>query len=193
MKFMVGVMCALVGIILGQYLLSGTLAVYVSMLISFHLYLVYLVVMENREKGLSLPWGSTILTHAACMAIFIGMVQLRYHISFFWVIQYFAPALAPFEAEWLFTGGRKKHGVETAAPQVPMPEGTAGDYDEFLQYLSQEKRAFRKPGRSVREEHVLWMADRVKKEAAAAAQAAAIAAQAAAVAARQHSAHPAPR
>jgi hypothetical protein len=186
MKFMVGVICALVGIIVGQYLLVGTVAVYASMLISFHLYLGYLVVMENREKGLSLPWGSTILTHAACMAIFIGLVELRYHISFFWVIQYFVPALAPFEAEWLFSGGRKKSGVEASAPQVPMPEGTAGDYDEFLLYLSQEKRAFRKPGRTVREEHVLWMADRMKKEAAAAAHAAA-------AAARQRAAHPAPR
>ena len=68
-----------------------------------------------------------------------------------------------------------------------MPDCTAVDYDEFLQYLSQERRAFSKPGRTVREEHVLWMADRVKREAAAAAAAA----QAAAVAARQGSAHPA--
>jgi hypothetical protein len=180
---MVGVICALVGIIIGHYLLAGTSAVYASMLISFHLYLGYLVVMENREKGLSLPLGSTVLTHAACMAILIGMVELRHHIAFFWVIQYFVPALAPFEAGWLFSGGRRKPGFEELAPQVPMPEGTADDYDEFLKYLSQEKRAFRKPGRSVREEHVLWMADRVKRETAAMAQAAA----------RQRSAQPAPR
>ncbi len=186
MKSMVGVICALIGIIIGHYLLEGTLAVYVSMLISFHLYLGYLVVMENREKGLSLPVGSTLLTHAACLMLLIGLVELRHHISFFWVIQYFVPALAPFEAEWLFSGGKRKPGFEASAPQIPMPEGTAGDYDEFLKYLSEEKRAFRKPGRSVREEHVLWMADRVKKEAAAVAQAAA-------AAARQRSAQPAPR
>jgi hypothetical protein len=177
MKFMVGVICALVGIIVGQYMLVGTPAVYASMLLSFHLYLGYLVVMENREKGLSLPLGSTVLTHAACLALLLGLVELRHHLAFFWVIQYFVPALAPFEAEWLFSGGRKKPGFEAPAPQVPMPEGTADDYDEFLKYLTQEKRAFRKPGRSVREEHVLWMADRLKKEASAAAQAAAAAAR----------------
>ncbi|HTW60885.1 MAG TPA: hypothetical protein VMD55_03700 [Terracidiphilus sp.] len=190
MKFMVGVICALVGIIIGQYLLAGTAAVYASMLISFHLYLGYLVVTENREKGLSLPIGSTLLTHAACLIILIGLVELRHHLTFFWLIQYFVPALAPFEAEWLFSGGRKKPGFEASVPQIPMPQCTADDYDEFLKYLSQEKRAFRKPGRSVREEHVLWMADRVKKEAAAA-----VAAQAAAAAAaaRQRSAEPAPR
>ena len=190
MKFMVGVICALVGIIIGQYVLAGTAAVYASMLISFHLYLGYLVVMENREQGMSLPVGSTVLTHIACLTLLIGLVELRHHLTFFWVIQYFVPALAPFEAEWLFSGGKKKPGFEASVPQIPMPECTADDYDDFLRYLSQEKRAFRKPGRSVREEHVLWMADRLKREAAAAAQSAAIAQ---AAAARQRSAQPAAR
>jgi hypothetical protein len=177
MKFMVGVMCALVGIIVGQYLLVGPAAVYASMLLSFHLYLGYLVVMENRETGLSLPLGATILTHAACVAILIGLADLRHYLHFFWIIQYFAPALAPLEAEWLFSGGRKKPGAIEEAPRTPMPDCTASEYDEFLLYLSQEKRAFRKPGRSVREEHVLWMADKLKKEAAAAAAAASSAAR----------------
>jgi hypothetical protein len=184
MKFMVGVMCALVGIIFGQYLLAGAPAVYASMFLSFHLYLGYLVVMENRETGLSLPLGSALLTHAACLGILLGLADLRHYINFFWVIQYFVPALAPFEAEWLFSGGKKKPDVVEEARRIPMPDCTASDYDEFLIYLSQEKRAFRKPGRSVREEHVLWMADKLKKEAAQAAAAAA-------AAARQRSASPA--
>jgi hypothetical protein len=167
MKAMVGVICALVGIIVGHYLLAGAEAVYASMMLSFHLYLGYLVVVENREKGMSLPWGPTALTHAACVFILVGLGTLRRDIPFFWAVQYIVPALAPFEAEWLFSGGRKKPGFQEEAPHVPMPDCTARDYDDFLVYLMQEKRAFRKPGRTVREEHVLWMADRVKKEAEA--------------------------
>jgi hypothetical protein len=185
MKAMFGVICALVGIIVGHYLLAGAEAVYASMMISFHLYLGYLVVMENREQGMSLPWIPTILTHAACVLILVGLGTMRRDIPFFFMVQYFVPALAPFEAEWLFSGGRKKPGSGAPAPHVPMPEGTAGDYDEFLAYLTHEKRAFHKPGRSVREEHVLWMADRVRREAAAMALAAASAAG-------QRSAQPAP-
>lgn len=182
MKAMMGVICALVGILVGHYLLDGVAAVYTSMLLSFHLYLGYLILVENREKGMSLNLASTLFTHAICLCVLIGLADLRRHIPFFWVIQYIVPGLAPFEAEWLFSGGKKK--AEQAAPAVPMPEGTARDYDDFLAYLMQEKRTFRKPGRSVREEHVLWMADRLKKEAEAMALVAA-------ATARHGTAHPA--
>jgi hypothetical protein len=185
-KAAAGIIITLFGYVIANYVLDGAWAVYVSMLLSYHLFLVYLVVTANHEKGMSLPIGSTIRTHLACLIVFIGMALGREHIPLFGLLRYLVPVLAPFEAEWLFSGGRKQEGEEAPAPQIPMPECTADDYDEFLKYLSQKNRAFGRPGRSVREEHVLWMADRVKKEAAAAAAAAA-------AVPRQRSAEAAPR
>lgn len=185
MKTAVAIVCMLLGFFICRYLLAGPLAIYASILISYHLFLAYLVITAERETGMSLPWAQTVLTHGACLAFLIGTAMGRDYIPLFGLLRYLLPGLAPFEAEWLFSGGRRKPGMEMPRPHVPMPDCTASDYDDFLQYLCQERRAFRKPGRSVREEHVLWMADRVKKEAAAAA------AQAAAVAAQRGSAHPA--
>lgn len=183
-KTAVAVICILFAYVLGNYVLSGEWAVYGPMLISYHLFLAYLVITADHEKGLSLPIHSALLTHAACMVIPVGMAIGRSHIAVFGLLQYVVPALAPFEADWLFSGGKKKQAdaEEAPQPQVPLPDGTADDYDEFLKYLSQKNRAFARTGRSVREEHVLWMADRVKKEAALAA-----------AAARQRPAQPAPR
>jgi len=89
----------------------------------------------------------------------------REYIPLFGILRYFIPALAPFEADWLFSGGRKRNNLSAAPQTIPLPAGTADDYEEFLKYLAQKERAFSKPGRSVREEHVIWMADRARKQA----------------------------
>jgi hypothetical protein len=187
-KTAAGILCTLFGFAVGYGLLDGAPAIYTSMLVSYHLFLVYLIVTANHEKGMSLPIGSTIVTHMACLIVILGMAFGRQHIPLFGLLKYLVPALAPFEADWLFSGGRKQKGKKEVVepPPIPMPEGTADDYNEFLAYLAQEKRPFSKPGRSVREEHVLWMADRAHKEAVATAAAAA-------VSARQRSATPAPQ
>jgi hypothetical protein len=156
-----------IGFLIGHYLLPGATGVFVSMLLSYHLFLAFLVIIADHEKGLSLPVGSTILTHLACLAVLVGVAIGRQHIPFFFLLKFFVPALAPFEAEWLFSGGRKKKVPAATKPEpIPMPEGIADDYEEFLRYLSQKNRSFSKPGRSVREEHVLWTADRARKLAA---------------------------
>jgi hypothetical protein len=165
MKSAAVVLCTLIGYLIGHYLLQDALGVYASMLIAYHLLLAFLVVIADREKGMSLPIVSTILTHLACLALLVGVAMGREYIPLFGVIRYFIPALAPFEADWLFSGGRKKGEGPAAREHIPLPAGTADDYDEFLKYLAQKKRPFSKPGRSVREEHVMWMADRARKQA----------------------------
>ena len=153
-----------IGFLIGHYLMPGAAGVYVSMLVSYHLFLAFLVIIADHEKGLSLSVGLTILTHLACLAVLVGVAIGRQHIPFFFLLKFFIPALAPFEAQWLFSGGRKKKAQAAIKPEpIPLPEGTADDYEEFLRYLSQKERKFRKPGLSVREEHVLWTEDRARK------------------------------
>jgi hypothetical protein len=161
MKIVAFLLSTLLGFLIAHYLLHGTAAIYGSLLISYHLYLAFLILVSERGKGLSLPIGSSIVTHLAFLALLIGIGMGRHYIPLFGLIRYFTPSLAPFEAEWLFSGGRKK---KKAAKPEPMFAGTADDYEEFLQYLGQKQRRFSRPGRSIREEQVFWQADRAKRQ-----------------------------
>jgi|HubBroStandDraft_5_1064220.scaffolds.fasta_scaffold31942_4 hypothetical protein len=161
MKVAAFLISTLSGFLIAHYLLAGTVAVYGSLLISYHLYLTFLILAGERGKGLSLPIGSSIFTHLVFLALLIGVGVGRHYIPLFGFIRYLTPSLAPFEAGWLFSRGRKR---KHAAKPEPMFAGTADDYEEFLQYLGQRHRRFSRPGRSIREEQVFWFADRAKRQ-----------------------------
>jgi len=166
MKFAAYVLSTLIGFLAGRYLFADSSAVYASLLISYHLFLAYLVFLENKEKGLSLLLLPTILTHTACIALLLGIAVLRFYIPLFGYIRYLIPALAPFESEWLFSGGRRKPQFEERPKLQPFPKDVPDEYNEFLKYLAQDNRPFNKPGMSVRDEHLAWMKDRAAKRAA---------------------------
>jgi hypothetical protein len=108
MKRIAFLICSAIGYLIGHYFGTGALATYSSILISYHLYLAYLVVSAEKESGLSLSVGQTIVTHAACVAVIIGLAMGRHSIPFFGIIRLFIPGIAPFEVTWLFSGGKKK-------------------------------------------------------------------------------------
>jgi hypothetical protein len=108
MKRIAFLICSGIGYLIGHYFGTGALAAYSSILISYHLYLAYLVVSAEKETGLSLPVGQTIVTHAACLAVIVGLAIGRHSIPFFGIVRLFIPAIAPFEVTWLFSGGKKK-------------------------------------------------------------------------------------
>ncbi len=155
-----------VGFVIGHYLLAGAAAAYLSILISYHLYLVLLVVFAEDRKALAMSPIATIGTHLAFVAFLLGFAYTRTHIPFFGLLSLFLPALAPFEAHWLFSGesGERPVAVEaSAAASVAVSAPAADDYDAFQNYLRQEHREFRKPGRTVAAEFDFWLADRAKK------------------------------
>jgi hypothetical protein len=96
------------GILLRHLLPDTALATYTYILVSYHLVLAFKVLTADKEAGLSLPWSQTILTHLACVGLLIGLAMGRHTIPFFGLIRYFMPGLAPFEANWLFNGEKKK-------------------------------------------------------------------------------------
>ena len=68
--------------------------------------------------------------------------------------------------------GAGMNGSTTAAPMVglhskPMDMDTylASDDKEWLKYLSQPLRTYRKPGLSMKEEHELWLSARARSRA----------------------------
>jgi hypothetical protein len=168
----------LIGFVAGLLLLPNLLlSVFASILISFHLFLAWLVITAKHETGISLPIISTISTHLACLVLVVAIGFGR-HIPFFGYIRYCVPIIAIFERNWLFKGRNKSYAN---APQVPKGEAaqkaaavasavaaaaTVDDYQEWLQYLARPNRPPRKPGLSVQDEYKQWLLARARAKAA---------------------------
>ena len=84
MNAIVFVICSIVGFVLGRYLPAGAWAAYGSILISYHLFLAWLMLTADRKVGFSLPILSTILTHMACLIVVVGLTVGRHYHSFLW-------------------------------------------------------------------------------------------------------------
>lgn len=183
MKLAVFLICSGVGYLLGHYL-PDPWAAYVSILVSYHLFLGWLLITADHEAGFSFPILSTVVTHLACLALLIGLAMGQRYVPFLGLVRIFVPGLAPFECNWLFSGGRKKKdsaevpvnsqtaasGTATgaaAASATPEPEYTFDDHDEWQRYLVKPNRRFRKAGLPIGEEFKQWHAARAQSRAAA--------------------------
>jgi hypothetical protein len=170
--------CALIGFAVSSLLPPGAWSVFAYLLVTYHLYLGYHVMIAEHETGLSLPVFSTILTHLACLALVVCFALGRGHIPFFGWIRIFVPALAPFERDWLF-----KARIRNTKKPAPISKGeasqkaaavanaitatvTVDDYEEWLKYLAQPNRPPRKPGLSVQDEYKQWLLARAKAKLA---------------------------
>jgi len=159
------VVASAIGYVLGHYLLDGPAAAYASILVSYHLFLGFLVVTADHKQGFSMPIGQTIMTHSAFLALLIGLPYMRAHIPFFSLIAMLVPGLAPFETKWLFSGDGKVTNDNEESEETPMHDASPEDHEAFRQYLMQKERPFRKPGFSLNQEFNLWIKDRAHKKA----------------------------
>ncbi len=171
------IISSLIGFVVARYLFEGAWAAYAYILISYHLFLVWLVITAEHETGFSLPILSTIATHLACLTIVIGITVGRHYIPFFGLIRYCIPAMAPFERDWVFKGStkkskseEKKKPVKPAKPtasinlvsvDTALSEATLEDNDAWLRHLSQPNRPHKIAGLSVKEEYEQWLVARV--------------------------------
>jgi hypothetical protein len=155
---------------------AGAWSTFVSILVSYHLFLIWLVITAEHKTGLSLPIGSTILTHLACLAVVVTLGIGRNVIPYFGLIRYFIPAMAPFECKWLFSANpaklaeEKKKEIPVAAVEKVdaskvLATATGADYEAWSQYLAHRDPRLRKPGMSIKEEYEQWMVARVKSRA----------------------------
>lgn len=167
-KLLGWVVCTLISYVLGRYLPPGTLATYAPLMVSYHLFLVFLLLTADQKRGFSLSIGETLVSHLACLGILFGFTFGREYIPFADIIRYFIPSLAPFEVQWLFRSGTKNLSQPEQLPHTP--DATAEEYREFIQYLRQKDRRFRKPGSSVHDEFVSWLAHNGRKHKGQAAE-----------------------
>ena len=168
MKLVAYLLCTAVGYLAGHYLPESPATPYLPLLISYHLFLLYLIawvaITGEQRIGLSTPLPMAIISHLACLGALIGIVMGRQYVPLFGLLQYVVPGLAPFEVKAIFEGAKSGHG-----PVEPgrMPAGSSDDYAEFLLYLKQGKRRFERAGRSINDEYAAWLKDRAKKRAVA--------------------------
>jgi len=171
--------CALIGYVIAALLPLGAWSIFAYLLITYHLYLGYHVMISEHETGISLPIVSTIASHLACVALVVCFGLGRGHIPFFGIIRYLVPALAPFEAQWLFKANKHKTkekklpiSKEKAAQKAAAVANaitasvTVDDYEEWLRYLAQPGRPPRKPGVSVQDEYKQWLLARARAKVA---------------------------
>lgn len=162
MKIFALIISSLIGFAIGHYLLHGAAAAFAATLISYHLYFGFLVLSTQHEKGSLVSIGQIVITHSTFLIVVVGLPYLREQIPFFSLISLLVPGMAPLEVMWLFSGQAKKaRKVEEPKPSGPVPV-TAEDQQEFLAYLKQGPRRFRKPGATVDDEFKAWFADRVR-------------------------------
>jgi hypothetical protein len=172
--YVVFIVCNLVGYGTTLFLPPGPWTPYIPILVSYHLFLAWLVIAADHETGLSMPIISTILTHLACIAIVVVLGLGRNVIPFYGIIRYCIPALAPFERTWLFSGGRKKKEVALSPEEAEAAKATAAvssaatadDYEAWLIHLQQRNPNSVKAGVSIKDEYDQFMVARAKNRPA---------------------------
>jgi hypothetical protein len=159
-----------IGYALGHYLLDGPAAAYASLLVSYHLFLGFLVFSAEHKKGFSMPILQTIGTHSAVLALLIGLAYMRAQVPLFGLISLLVPGLAPFETQWLFSGDGKVYEDNEKDEVAPMHTASPEDQEAFRDYLMEKDRPFRRPGLTLSQEFNLWNKDRAQKKIQASAQ-----------------------
>ncbi|MGD0800232.1 MAG: hypothetical protein ABR906_02840 [Terracidiphilus sp.] len=157
------VISGLLGFFAAFYITNLWVAIFTSILVSYHLFLAWLIIDSDRKAGFSMPIASTILTHLACMVLVV-VLGLGRHIPFFGFLRYGIAGLAIFERGWLFSGSTKLHENRPIADPITttVAAATANDHEEWLHFVAQQRRPFPRPGTTLQSEYERWMAARAR-------------------------------
>jgi len=155
------VVANLLGYLTASLVPPGTPAVLTSVLVSYHLFLFWLVITAENRASVTLPVFSTIATHLACLVLIVPLGGAHRLIPFFGIFRYGIVGLAIFERGWLFTEDKIQLKAEEPPP-TPVVADNAEDYQEWLNYLAKQNPASRKPGSSLKEEYRSWLQARAQ-------------------------------
>ncbi len=162
------VLCSIVGYFLASLLPPGAMAIYTSILVSYHLFLAWLVIDHDHKAGISLPIASTLLTHGACVFLVVLYAMGRHYIPFFGVLRYSVVGLAIFERNWLFSAPTTVSQPKVEPKPKPVVDSTGDDYQAWLNLLAARKPDMRRPGASLQAEYEQFVQARARNRVAAA-------------------------
>lgn len=156
------VVACLFGYGIASVLPPGLWHAYASVLVSYHLFLVWLVITAEDEAGLSFPLASTIFSHAAFIGTVIAILIACRYIPLFRFFGMGVAGLSYFEKKWLFGGERNQ--VRASETQPPVMDSTPSDYQEWTKHLAQRKSSSVIHGVSVKDEYERWVRARTKSQ-----------------------------
>ncbi len=146
------------GYVISRFVPDGPLAIYLPLLVSYHLLLGVLVVTAMQDKGHKLNPVTAALTHAAFFILLLIVATAGGMVPYFEYLRFLLPALAYVEFATLIRG----KGGKVPESQDAASNSTAEDYEEFIHYMRGNNRPFAKPGFTVRDEFNSWLAHRAK-------------------------------
>ena len=173
----------IIGAIAGYFFLPDvSLFGLVSGMVSYHLFLAWLVFEQDREGVLTLPILQTIVAHLAFIVVvyalhraigFINSTHILYLIpgknGVTYALGLLIPGVALFERGWLFSGkGRKVNQPTIVAADSAVFTTTTDDYIEWQRLLTSGKRPPAKRGMTLKDEYEQWAAARAQARAAGA-------------------------
>ena len=103
---------AAIGYVAGFLVPAGWWSIFASMLISYHLFLGWLVFSSEKKMELVRPLGYPAMTHLICIALILCIGAARFIVPHFEVFCCGVAVLALFERDWLF------ESVKATAPSV---------------------------------------------------------------------------
>lgn len=157
------------GFLVGLVVPPGPWALYVPVLVSYHLFLAWLVMTSDKQSELSLSLLPTLVTHLAFLVVVVFLSRgshlvsgvASYRLSS--CIRYGIAGLAIFERGWLFVGAQRKE-VSTSLPaDSPILSATATEYDAWIRYVDRQRPPFPRPGFTIVDEYRLWRQNRARR------------------------------
>lgn len=141
-----------------SYLPAGPWDAYTPILVSYHLFLAWLLITADHKVEFSFPIVSTVLTHLACLGCIIAIVLARHYIPFYRFFGMGISGLAIFERSWLFSGNNHKKPQSNVVPAAaPVVTSGTDDYQDWLKHLAQRKSTSGQPGVSLKAEYEKWV------------------------------------
>lgn len=161
------VVACVIGYGVGTFLPAGAWHAYTSVLLAYHLFLAWLIIMSEDEAGLSFHPVSTLFTHAAFIGTVIAIVMARRYIPFFSFFGMGIAGLAYFEKVWLFGGERNRAKAVKDVVPVPVIGSSSNDYQEWTKHLAQRKTSSVIHGASLKDEYEQWVKARAQNQSSA--------------------------
>ena len=182
----------LMGYLVSTFAPPGLWSTLTYVLVSYHIFLAWLVITGERDAEIQLPIASTIVTHLACLTlllplafaghlfaaflarihpsltVFLLLIFMRIVLPITQMLRYAVTGLAVFERYGLFSADEVKkvtRPIEAPVSQV-LRASTADDMREWQQHLAQMKPGSRPMGSSLKAEYEQWLLQRQQASSA---------------------------
>lgn len=149
--FVAFVFASLLGLLAGAFAPDTSWAVYIPVLVSYHLFLLWLVLSGEHKAGISLTPISTLVTHVACLILILPIGMTR-NLPYFSIFRFGIAGFAVFERGWLFSSSHVQPKAQLERPSPVVLNATGEDFEAWTQHLATRKATNRTAGMSVKAE-----------------------------------------